>query len=234
MRGSRFFVLPICGILTACQQSSPGETSGSEGTPTSTEPTSEPTTTSDPPDCGSFNSDPPGSDVAIVLRNSRDSEIFLVAGPCGQLPLQVRDPLTNHTSRNEMCLEKPCVEQFCPQSCAPISPFLVAPGGLGPPLRWDGRLLVHEEMPLACIPGPGNDQGTVQCESLTIASPGELEVSVFFAAQVTGCNPEPCACVPNDEGWCQVFPEMAATVGNDVAVGILEFPAQTMLEVVTP
>ncbi len=242
MRNLMIYLLPICHMITSCRQdSNPTETLGSDGDATDGDTTdsdttttaqaSEPTTTSASLDCEDFNNDVPAFDVAIVLRNSRDSEIFLVAGPCGQLPFEALDPVSMNVSSSEMCLEHPCVDQFCPQSCAPISPFLIAPGGVGPPMVWDGRLLVPEEMPLACT-GLGNGQETVKCESLKVPAPGDIAISVFFASAVTGCDPEPCNCAPNDDGWCQIFPNEAAMVGNEIAVGMLEFPTEKMLEVV--
>ena len=239
MRFAKILFLPICQILLAsCRQDlGPAETSGSVGDITTTEGVttasaqgSEPTTAA-PLDCDSFGSDAPVSGVAIALRNSRDSEIFLVAGSCGQLPFKVLDPISMNFSTNEMCLKNPCVDEFCPQSCVPISPFLIAPGGIGPSMVWDGRLLIPEEMPLACTE-QGNGQELVQCESLKVPAPGALAVSVFFTSELVGCEPEQCKCTPNDDGWCQVFPNIAAMVGSEVAIGMLEFPTEKTLEVV--
>ena len=60
---------------------------------------------------------------------------------------------------------------------------------------------------------------------------GKLEVRAFFTSDLMGCEPDPCDCIPNDEGWCQVFPSMAS-VGAEVAIGTLDFPTDKMVEVV--
>ena len=235
--GRKVALLCVALNLNACgsepKAGTEGDTTGQVlTTGTDSSPATAPTSsTAAPVDCETFAEEDSVYEGLMSLRNLRDSPIFMVFGACGEVPFEIFDPVTMGRSPDSTCLEHPCFEQVCPHDCLPVSPFLIAPGKAGPALPWDGRLTVQQDLPLTCLSDEANGEpGTVQCEVLKVASAGKLEVRVFFTSELMGCDPDPCDCVPNAEGWCQVFPSMAS-IGAEVAIGTLEFPTDKVIEV---
>jgi hypothetical protein len=238
MRTSSFGWALLCLAINACslpKVGSEGDTSGQDPTSdASSESVTDPTTSMDVPvDCAAFADEVSKPQVKVSLRNLRETPIFFVTGPCGEPPIEIVEAVTMNRSPSGGCLEPTCFGQICPLGCSPLSPILIAPGEVGPAFAWDGRLLVPQDMPLLCSPeeAGGGGEGLVQCDALKNAGAGQYEARMSFSSELLGCDPDPCECDPGNEGFCQVYPEMAA-IGNEVAIGTFELPTGKIIEVV--
>lgn len=161
--------------------------------------------------------------IEIAVRNDAPVPLFLPFGVCTwPLPYEITSLADGSamppTDCPFTCERGVMASLFCPQGCGSAGSILLAPGAVFT-MRWDGRLAIPEMLPAACWDG-AEDRA---CEVLRVAESGEYRVTVHYAEQLLGCDPDPCMCDLAGLDTCQVWPSEDA-VGQFSAERVFTLP----------
>jgi len=200
---------PSGAIGTAGETTGPGTntststTADPDDTTTGTAVTGEPTgptgTTGDP--CAAFQDADLLDPIRIAVRNTAEVPLFLPFGPCGAPSPFMIEALSDGASWTTGGCRGTCEVQFCPDSCADNGSFMLAPGGGVAIFSWRGDLYAPRLLPAACWDGDED----LPCDVQRRAEPGDHRLTVRYAQELHGCDPDPCTCDLDGFDLCQVW-----------------------------